>query len=64
MQQPNITPKEIKQITDALAEENDLVLGELEAIYKASNGDTFWLACHAYAYGFHRGHSTRREAAA
>lgn len=64
MQQPNITPEEIKQLTATLTEENDLVLGELEAIYKAADGDSFWLVCHAYAYGFHRGHAAGREAAA
>lgn len=64
MQQPNITPEEIKQLTATMTEENDITLGELRAIYEAAQKDTFWLVCHAYAYGFHRGHAAGREAAA
>lgn len=61
---PNITAETIKEITATMTEESDITLGELQAIYEASQKDTFWLVCHAYAYGFHRGHASGREAAA
>lgn len=61
---PNITAETIKEITATMTEENDITLGELRAIYEAAQKDTFWLVCHAYAYGFHRGHAAGREAAA
>lgn len=61
---PNITAETIKEITATMTEENDITLGELQAIYEAAQKDTFWLVCHAYAYGFHRGHAAGREAAA
>ena len=56
-----ITPEEIKKITEDLAEENDLLLGELQAICHAAMKDSFWLVCHAYAYGFYRGHTTGKK---
>ena len=61
---PNITAETIKEITATMTEENDITLGEIRAIYEAAQKDTFWLVCHAYAYGFHRGHAAGREAAA
>lgn len=61
---PNITAETNKEITATMAEENNITLGELQAIYEAAQKDTFWLVCHAYAYGFHRGHASGREAAA
>lgn len=61
---PNIAAETIKEITATMTEENDITLGELRAIYEAAQKDTFWLVCHAYAYGFHRGHAAGREAAA
>lgn len=59
-----ITPEEIEKITTTLAEENELLLSEMQAIYQAAKKDIFWLVCHAYAYGFHRGHAAGKEAAA
>lgn len=61
---PNITAETIKEITATMTEENEITLGEIRAIYEAAQKDTFWLVCHAYAYGFHRGHAAGREAAA
>ncbi|MBQ7001522.1 MAG: hypothetical protein IJN67_10845 [Oscillospiraceae bacterium] len=61
---PNITAETIKEITATITEENEITLGEIRAIYEAAQKDTFWLVCHAYAYGFHRGHAAGREAAA
>lgn len=60
---PNITAELIEQITATMAEENEITLSEIQAIYEAAQKDTFWLVCHAYAYGFHRGHAAGREAA-
>lgn len=61
---PNIAAETIKEITATMTEENEITLGEIRAIYEAAQKDTFWLVCHAYAYGFHRGHTSGREAAA
>lgn len=61
---PNITAETIKEITATMTEQNEITLGEIRAIYEAAQKDTFWLVCHAYAYGFHRGHAAGREAAA
>ena len=61
---PNITAETIKEITATMTEENEITLDEIRAIYEAAQKDTFWLVCHAYAYGFHRGHASGREAAA
>ena len=61
---PNITAETIKEIAATMTEENEITLGEIRAIYEAAQKDTFWLVCHAYAYGFHRGHAAGREAAA
>lgn len=60
---PNITTETIKKITATVTEENEITLGEIQAIYEAAQKDTFWLICHAYAYGFHRGYTVRRKAA-
>lgn len=61
---PNITAETIKEITATMTEENEITLDEIRAIYEAAQKDTFWLVCHAYAYGFHRGHAAGREAVA
>ena len=59
-----ITPEIIRQITSTMTEETEITMGEIRAIYDAAQKDTFWLICHAYAYGFHRGCTAGREATA
>lgn len=56
-----ITPEIIRQITSTMTEETEITMSEIRTIYEAAQEDTFWLVCHAYAYGFYRGQKAREE---
>ena len=59
-----ITTEDIEKIAATLAEEDELLLSELQTIIKAARKDIFWAIYLAYAYGFHRGQTAGREAVA
>ena len=64
MQQPDITPERIKEIAGRHLGDNELVVGEAQAIYTAARKDPFYLICYAYSYGFYRGTQAVKEGAA
>lgn len=56
-----MTVEKIRGFTSALPEDCEILVSEIQAIYEAAEKDSFWLICHAYAFGFMRGVQAAKE---